>query len=88
MRAHFSRTLFLMEQLNTWNLGLPHVRHIVNTNLYEIRLKGKSGIARAIFISLEEKNLIILNVFIKKDEKTPRKEIEISLKRLKEIQND
>ena len=88
MKAHFVRILELMEQFGTWNLGLPYVRHLVNTKLYEIRIKGKSGIARAIFISLEKDELVVLNVFVKKDQKTPKREIDLAIQRYKEIKND
>lgn len=87
IRAHFSLTLQLMEHHKTWNLGLPHVRHLANTKLYEIRMSGKSGIARAIFVSFEEGEIIVFNVFVKKSQKTPRKEIDLSIKRLKEYEN-
>lgn len=87
MRVHFIRIIELMEKFGTWNIGMPYVRHIVNTDLYEIRLKGKEGIARAIFISLVNNEIEILNVFIKKDEKTPKHEIDLALKRLNEVKN-
>lgn len=48
-------------------------------------MKGKDTIARAIYATVRERRVIILHVFTKKTQKTPRKEIDIALKRLKEL---
>lgn len=85
MQLAFDRILGLMRTKGTWNIGMPYVRHMSGTPLYEIRLKDSSGIARVLFVSLEEDHLLVLHVFIKKTEKTPRHEIELALQRLKEV---
>ena len=53
--------------------------------LFEIRARGKEGIGRSLFCTLKGKEIIILNSFIKKTQKTPKKEIDIARKRMKEI---
>jgi phage-related protein len=62
----------------------PHVRHI-RGQLWEIRLKGKAGIARALYVTARAQRVVILRAFIKKTEKTPPAEIELALKRAKEL---
>jgi phage-related protein len=62
----------------------PHVRHI-RGQLWEIRLKGKAGIARALYVTARAQRVVILRAFIKKTEKTPPAEIELGLKRAKEL---
>jgi hypothetical protein len=62
----------------------PHVRH-VGGQLWEIRLKGKAGIARVLYITAKEQRVVILRAFIKKTEKTPPAEIELALQRAKEL---
>jgi phage-related protein len=88
MQAYYARIINLMEATKSWNIGMPYVRHLVNTDLYEIRLKGKTGISRAIFFTLSRNEIEILHVFIKKDEKTPKKELDLAIKRYKEAKND
>ena len=87
-RAEMTRILKLMEQRKTWQLGLPHVRSLSGTGLYEIRLHDAQGIARALFVAIDREKLLILNVFKKKTQATPRKEIDLALKRLKEFSHD
>jgi phage-related protein len=61
-------------------MGMPDIRHIntAKNNLWEIRVKFWEGYLR-IFICLHPlrtNTYIVLNYFIKKDEKTPKSEIE------------
>lgn len=50
------------------------------------RMKGGGGISRALYITALGKRVVILRVFVKKTEKTPRREIELALSRAKSIQ--
>jgi phage-related protein len=51
-------------------------------------MKGKDGISRALYVTARQKRVVIVRVFIKKTEKTPRREIEIALTRAMEVSND
>jgi len=66
------------------NLGLPHTKKI-ETGLSELRLKGEEGIARVFFCTKRGKEIIMLHSFVKKSQKTPRKEIEIARRRKREV---
>jgi len=46
---------------------------------------GRDGIARAIYMTATGKRVIVLRVFVKKTQKTPRHEIELALERAKRI---
>ena len=56
--------------------------------MWEVRIKGKDGIARASSVTAQKKRVVIVRVFIKKTAKTPRHEIELALARAKEVKND
>lgn len=68
------------------DLGLPHTR-AMGEGLFEIRAKGQSGIARGLFCTISQKTIVILHIFIKKTEATPKKELELAKKRMKEVKN-
>lgn len=68
------------------DLGMPHTR-AMGEGLFELRLKAAEGIARVFFCTLVERRIVILHHFIKKSEKTPRKELEIARKRMKEVKD-
>jgi phage-related protein len=85
--ADFIKVVELIEKYGP-NLGKPHTEHLGN-KLFEIRAKGREGIGRSIFCYENKKSgeIVILRSFIKKTQKTPKKEIDIALKRKKEIDN-
>jgi phage-related protein len=78
-------TLDLIEQLE--KIPEMYLKHIENTDgLYEIRVKQGSDIFR-IFCFFDKGKLIVLaNGFQKKEQKTPKKEIEKALKIKKEYE--
>jgi len=84
MRARLVRISELIEQVGLPNVREPHVRH-VREQIWEIRLKGKAGIARALYVTAKEQRVVILRAFIKKTEKTPTAEIDLALQRAKEL---
>ena len=84
MRARLIRVSELIESVGLPNVKEPHVRHI-RGQLWEIRLKGKAGIARALYITAREQRVVIVRAFIKKTEKTPTNEIDLALQRAKEL---
>ena len=84
MRARLVRISELIESVGLPNVKEPHVRHI-RGQLWEIRLKGKAGIARALYVTAKEQRVVILRAFVKKTEKTPTSEIDLALKRAKEV---
>lgn len=49
-----------------------------------MRLKGRDGIARAIYLAAKGQRLVVVHAFIKKSEKTPRRAIETATKRAEE----
>jgi phage-related protein len=80
-------TLELIEHLE--KVPETYLKHLENTDgLYEIRIKQGSDIFR-IFCFFDKGKLIVLaNGFQKKEQKTPKKEIEKALKIKKEYENE
>lgn len=68
------------------DLGLPFTR-AMGKGLFEIRAKGHAGIARGLFCTISKNTVIILHVFVKKTDSTPKKELELAIKRMKEVKS-
>jgi phage-related protein len=79
-KARLARIAELIQQHGLERVGAPHIKHIEG-KLWEIRLQGKSGIARALYVTVAVQRVVIVRVFVKKTEKTPRREIELALAR-------
>jgi phage-related protein len=85
MRAHFLRIVDLIQSQGLERVREPYVKHLEGA-LWEMRLKGRSGIARAVYVTAIGKRVVVVHVFTKKTQKTPRHEIETALKRAKEVE--
>ncbi len=66
---------------------MPHVRHLEG-KLWEMRLKGRDGIARAVYVARTRQRLTVLHIFIKKTQKTPRKALETARALLERLTDD
>lgn len=60
------------------------MRHLVG-KLWEIRMRGKSGIARAIYVTVAERRIVVVHAFVKKTDKTPQAALALALSRSKEL---
>ena len=66
------------------NLGMPHTR-AMGDGLFELRIKGKEGIARVFYCTMVGQRIVMLHGCIKKSEKTPPKELKLARLRLAEV---
>ena len=82
MRARFLQIAALLEELGPHHVREPHVKHLED-KLWEMRMTGRDGIARAIYFTAQERRLIVVRAFVKKTQKTPRREIEIARRRMR-----
>lgn len=57
----------------------------IEPGLWELRVKSDSNILRILYTFKKGRIIILLHVFIKKEQKMPIAELEISRKRLKEV---
>src|SRR3954471_1841072 len=84
MRAQLSRISFMIEEFGLERVREPHVKHLQGP-LWEMRMRGRDGISRALYVTAVGKRVVVVRAFIKKTKKTPAREIELALKRAKEL---
>jgi len=77
MRAKAFKELELLEEFGPM-IKMPYSRHI-QEGLHELRIKHASDIARVFYFFFVGEKIILTNGFIKKTQKTPKKEIEKAL---------
>lgn len=82
--ASFLRIARLIQSEGLQGMREPYVKHLEGP-LWEMRMKGKDGIARAAYVTATGRRVVVVRVFPKKTQKTPRREIELALKRAKEV---
>ena len=84
MRVRFSYISRLIEEFGLDRVREPHIKHLQGP-LWEMRMKGKDGISRAIYVTATGQRVVVVRVFVKKTQKTPKREIDLALKRAKEV---
>ena len=84
IQAAFVRLAERIEAVGLERIGQPHVKHLQD-KLWEMRLTGRDGIARALYVTAVGRRVIIIHAFVKKTQKTPRSAIDLALRRAKEI---
>lgn len=84
-RASFRHVVELMAKHGTHALGMPLVRKLKGYDLWEIRLKAKAGIARALYVTVEKDEIVILHAFQKKAQETPPQAVKVAMRRMREL---
>lgn len=84
MKARFRRIVELIQGHGLEQMREPHVKHLEGP-LWEMRITGKDGISRAIYVTAKGRRVVVVRVFVKKTQKTPRREIDLALERAKEV---
>jgi phage-related protein len=84
MLARLRRIVELIQDRGLEQVRGPHIKHLED-RLWEIRLKGKDGIARAIYVTASGQRVVVVRVFIKKTQRTPPREIRLALERAREV---
>jgi phage-related protein len=84
MRARLARLVNLIQEIGLDALPPDSVKHLEG-KLWELRLSGRDGISRVIYITASGQRVVILRAFVKKSQKTPQRELEIARQRAKEI---
>ena len=84
MQARFLRLSERIIQAGLESLGEPHVKHLEG-KLWELRLTGRDGIARVLYVTAVGRRVIVVRAFVKKTQKTPPGEIKLALQRAKEV---
>jgi phage-related protein len=84
IRARLIRLERMISQIGLETLREPYVKHL-DGKLWEMRVTGRDGIARAIYVTAIGRRVVILRAFIQKTQQTPRSEIDLAQRRAKEV---
>ncbi len=83
IRASYARLTDLLAEFGL-DLRMPHSR-AMGRGLFELRPRGREGIARVFYCMKVGKKIIVLHSFNKKTQETPKREQDIALRRQKEV---
>lgn len=78
MRAKLEKSIALLQQVGP-ELRLPYSEHL-DDGIFEIRAKQGTNITRVLYFFFVGKKIILTNGFVKKTQKTPKKELDLAKK--------
>ena len=84
MRARLQRVRRLISEFGFSGVPANSLRKLRGP-LWEIRITGRDGISRALYITAHDRRVVIVRVFVKKTQRTPAREIELALRRAREV---
>jgi phage-related protein len=85
IRARLAHVIEMMVAVGPDRMREPHVKPL-RDKLWEMRMSGRDGIARAIYVTARGRRIVILHAFVKKTQKTPPQAIRLALQRAKELE--
>jgi len=84
MRARLVRFSQIISSVGLDRLPSEAVKHLEG-KLWELRIRGSAGISRAIYVTAVGKRVVIVRVFVKKSQKTPKHELELARERARDV---
>jgi phage-related protein len=84
MQARYLRFIDTIEQVGFEGLSRDAVKHLEG-KLWELRITGRDGISRAIYVTATGRRVVVVRVFVKKTQKTPERELNVARQRAKEV---
>lgn len=84
IRARLVRFADIITQLGFDALPRDSVKHLED-RLWELRMTGRDGIARAIYVTAQGRRVVIVRGFVKKTQKTPMRELALARERAKTV---
>ena len=84
LQARLIRLLEMIENVGLEQLREPHVKHLEG-KLWELRAKSPEGIARGLYVTVTGRRVVVLHVFVKKSQKTPRAALDIARERMRQV---
>ena len=85
MRAKLDHIIRLIEKFGLHRVREPCVKPL-REKLWEMRINGRDGIARAIYVTAKGGRIVIVHAFRKKTRKTPQAAIRTALSRMQELE--
>ncbi len=80
MRARLVRLSEIIAKHGLSSLPRDSVDHL-GDRLWELQIRGKAGISRAIYVTASGQRVVIVRAFIKKTQKTPERELRLARER-------
>lgn len=84
LRGRLIRVMEMVQNVGLTEMRDPHVKHIEG-KLWELRATATEGIARGLYVTASGRRVVVLHVFVKKSQRTPKGVLAIARERMKQV---
>lgn len=85
IRREIGKAIFELQQGAKLTMPLARAMPEIGSNVHEIRVKDRSGAYRVFYLTVSNDGVYVFHAFKKTTQATPKREIELGKKRLREI---
>lgn len=85
VRLEIGKAIFDLQKGETLSMPLSRPMGVVAPGVHELRVKDRAGIYRVFYLTKLKESVLVFHAFTKKTQETPKHEIEVGRKRLKEM---
>ena len=85
VRRELGKVIFDLQKGAKLGMPLSRTMPSVGTGVEELRLKDRSGAYRVFYLARLVDEVLVFHAFTKKTQKTPKSELDLGKKRLKEL---
>jgi phage-related protein len=83
LRSRLARITNIISEYGLLNVPSDWIKAL-GSKFGELRITGKDGIARAVYVTHEGQRIVIVRIFLKQTQTTPHRELELARRRAKE----
>jgi phage-related protein len=85
VRREAGKAIFDLQRGEVLSMPLSRAMPSVAAGAAELRIRERSGIYRVFYYARSPKGILIFHAFVKKGQATPRRELDLARKRLREL---
>ncbi len=85
VRGELADALARLDEGHKLSLPLSRPMPSIGNGVHELRFRDRSGIYRVIYVFVGGGTIYLIHAFMKKDKKTPKPNVDLAKKRLKEL---
>ncbi len=85
IRRELGKAIFDLQKGEVFTMPLSRAMPSIAAGVAELRIRDRSGIYRAFYYTRSPRGILVFHVFVKKSQTTPKHELDLGKKRLKEL---
>lgn len=85
VRGELADALARLNEGHTLSMPLSRPMPSIGKNVHELRFRDRAGVYRVIYVFVGGGTIYLIHAFMKKTQSTPKQNIDLAKKRLKEI---